>query len=95
MRYLLLAIGAALLAYGRTPLVRRVAKRIGDFQARMRRKCWEARRLGARLLFREFERVSVQTVVTVFDMRLGRRLFLPLWTHRLVPGRWGGVKWGG
>ncbi len=36
-----------------------------------------------------FERVTVKTVVTVFDLRLGRRRFLPLWTHRLVPGRWG------
>jgi ubiquinone/menaquinone biosynthesis C-methylase UbiE len=40
-------------------------------------------------LLGKFERIFVQTVVTVYDMRIGPRIFLPLWTHRLVPSRWG------
>jgi ubiquinone/menaquinone biosynthesis C-methylase UbiE len=33
--------------------------------------------------------IDVDTLVTAYDMRVGRRLFLPPWTWRAVPGRLG------
>jgi ubiquinone/menaquinone biosynthesis C-methylase UbiE len=39
----------------------------------------------ARLLFANAREVHVETIVTPYDLRLGRRTFLPAWTHRLVP----------
>jgi ubiquinone/menaquinone biosynthesis C-methylase UbiE len=33
--------------------------------------------------------VQVETFVTAYDMRVGRRRFLPAWTHALVPARLG------
>jgi ubiquinone/menaquinone biosynthesis C-methylase UbiE len=43
----------------------------------------------ARALFRGARDASVQTVVTAYDMRIGRRRFLPRWTWRAVPPRLG------
>jgi ubiquinone/menaquinone biosynthesis C-methylase UbiE len=40
-------------------------------------------------LFSSASRVIVETVVTAYDMRLGRRRFLPEWTWRGVPSRFG------
>jgi hypothetical protein len=39
----------------------------------------------ARLLFGDAREVRVDTVVTPYDLRIGRRTFLPSWAHRLVP----------
>jgi ubiquinone/menaquinone biosynthesis C-methylase UbiE len=41
------------------------------------------------LLFREAAHIEVTTVVTAYDMRLGRRRFLPSWTWRMLPQRFG------
>lgn len=45
----------------------------------------------ARALFEEagFVEVAAETVVTVWDARLVRRVFLPAWCRALIPGRWG------
>jgi ubiquinone/menaquinone biosynthesis C-methylase UbiE len=43
----------------------------------------------ARALFRGARETSVETVVTPYDMRVGRRRFLPRWTQRAVPKRLG------
>lgn len=43
----------------------------------------------ARMLFREFAEVAIKPVVTVYDLRLGRRRFAPRWMRRLVPNRLG------
>ncbi|MGH7439762.1 MAG: class I SAM-dependent methyltransferase [Polyangiaceae bacterium] len=43
----------------------------------------------ARDLFAGASRVHVETVVTGYDLRVGRRRFLPFWTHRTVPSRLG------
>jgi ubiquinone/menaquinone biosynthesis C-methylase UbiE len=43
----------------------------------------------ARALFEGAQAVSVETVVTPYDMRIGRRRFLPEWTWRAVPNRLG------
>jgi ubiquinone/menaquinone biosynthesis C-methylase UbiE len=43
----------------------------------------------AKELFCGFEDVKVEPIVTRFDLRLGRRLFLPSWTRHLVPSRLG------
>lgn len=43
----------------------------------------------ARDLFGTATKVTVDTVVTPYDMRVGRRAFLPKWTHKLVPDRLG------
>lgn len=40
-------------------------------------------------LFSDFADVSVETVVTPYDIRLTRRLFLPDWVRRLVPRSFG------
>lgn len=40
-------------------------------------------------LFSGARNVVVDTVVTPYDMRVGRRAFLPKWTHKLVPDRLG------
>ena len=40
-------------------------------------------------LFTGASQVSVETVVTAYDMRLGRRAFLPRWTRRVVPPQLG------
>lgn len=50
-------------------------------------KAYSAR--GARELFQGAKAVHVQSVVTAYDMRIGRRRFLPQWTWRLVPARYG------
>ncbi|MGA2448248.1 MAG: class I SAM-dependent methyltransferase [Polyangiaceae bacterium] len=42
-----------------------------------------------RALFRGARSVHVETVVTAYDMRVGRRRFLPAWTWRAVPARLG------
>jgi ubiquinone/menaquinone biosynthesis C-methylase UbiE len=46
-------------------------------------------RAEARRLFGTFEDVDVEPIMTRFDLRLGRRLFLPKWTRRVVPDRMG------
>jgi ubiquinone/menaquinone biosynthesis C-methylase UbiE len=43
----------------------------------------------ASALFGDARAVSVETVVTPYDMRVGRRRFLPQWSWRAVPGRLG------
>jgi ubiquinone/menaquinone biosynthesis C-methylase UbiE len=43
----------------------------------------------ASALFQEAHMVRVSTVVTAYDMRVGRRTFLPQWTWRFVPPRLG------
>jgi ubiquinone/menaquinone biosynthesis C-methylase UbiE len=43
----------------------------------------------ARALFPEARAARVDTVVTAYDMRVGRRRFLPRWTWRAVPARLG------
>ncbi len=43
----------------------------------------------SRALFRGVEDLRVETVVTPYDMRIGRRRFLPRATHNLVPARFG------
>jgi ubiquinone/menaquinone biosynthesis C-methylase UbiE len=43
----------------------------------------------ARALFEGVRELSVETVVTPYDMRVGRRRFLPRWTQRAVPKRLG------
>jgi ubiquinone/menaquinone biosynthesis C-methylase UbiE len=43
----------------------------------------------AQNLFSGASSVAVETVVTPYDMRVGRRRFLPAWTHRLVPAQLG------
>ena len=39
----------------------------------------------ARALFADAQAARVETVVTAYDMRIGRRRFLPRWTWRAVP----------
>lgn len=43
----------------------------------------------ARQLFRDARDVRVDTVVTPYDLRVGRRTFLPYWTAELVPRQLG------
>ncbi len=43
----------------------------------------------ARALFGGAIDVRIDTLVTPYDMRVGRRAFLPSWTHKLVPNRLG------
>jgi ubiquinone/menaquinone biosynthesis C-methylase UbiE len=43
----------------------------------------------ARSLFRVFRKVEVRPVITVYDLRLGRRRFAPRWLLRLVPNQLG------
>jgi ubiquinone/menaquinone biosynthesis C-methylase UbiE len=43
----------------------------------------------ARALFAGASAVHVETVVTAYDMRIGRRRFLPQWSWRAVPKRFG------
>jgi len=40
-------------------------------------------------LFGGFERVEIKWVVTSYDLRIGRRLFLPNWARKVVPSRFG------
>jgi ubiquinone/menaquinone biosynthesis C-methylase UbiE len=47
------------------------------------------RREEARALFTPFEDVTVEPVVTVYDLRWSRRGFAPRWAQRLVPSRFG------
>jgi ubiquinone/menaquinone biosynthesis C-methylase UbiE len=42
-----------------------------------------------RQLFPTLDDVSTRTIVTRYDIRLGRRGYLPTWTRRLVPSRFG------
>ena len=46
-------------------------------------------RKEVRELFHEFAQVSVTPVVTVYDVRLGRRRFAPQWLLRAVPASLG------
>jgi ubiquinone/menaquinone biosynthesis C-methylase UbiE len=50
-------------------------------------KAYSAREAAA--LFEGGRDVRVETVVTAYDMRVGRRRFLPRWTWRAVPPRLG------
>ncbi len=43
----------------------------------------------ASVLFDGLKSVHIQTLVTRYDLRIGRRLFLPRWLRRLIPSRWG------
>ena len=43
----------------------------------------------AKFLFRDFREVNIRPVVTVYDLRLGRRRFAPRWMLRMVPNRLG------
>lgn len=40
-------------------------------------------------LFSDFSDITIETIVTPYDVRLARRLFLPDWARRLVPARFG------
>lgn len=40
-------------------------------------------------LFDGLDNVQVRRVMTRYDLRLGKRLFLPAWVRALVPARWG------
>lgn len=40
-------------------------------------------------LFQKFREVEVRRIVTVYDLRFGRRRFAPRWMLRLVPDRFG------
>ena len=42
-----------------------------------------------RELFRGLRSTTVRRIVTRYDLRLGRRLFLPSWVRRIVPSRFG------
>lgn len=44
---------------------------------------------SAKSLFASATTVGVSTVVTAYDMRIGRRRFLPPWTWRAIPSRFG------
>jgi len=52
-----------------------------------------------RNLFPGLKAVTIKRIVTRYDLRVGRRLFLPSWFRRLVPSRFGwfmvlqGQKW--
>jgi hypothetical protein len=46
-------------------------------------------RAEARELFRGLTDTEIRTIVTRYDVRLGRRVFLPRWLRRAVPSRWG------
>ena len=46
-------------------------------------------RAEAAELFSTFDRVSIESVVTRYDIRLGRRVFLPRWLRRAVPRKYG------
>lgn len=41
------------------------------------------------ILFKDFGKLEVRPVATVYDVRLGRRRFVPQWVLRLVPDRFG------
>ena len=43
----------------------------------------------AKFLFRDFREVNIRPVVTVYDLRLGRRRFAPRWMLRMVPNQLG------
>jgi ubiquinone/menaquinone biosynthesis C-methylase UbiE len=43
----------------------------------------------ARELFPQLENTAIQRIVTRYDMRIGRRTFLPRWTRRFVPSHLG------
>ena len=40
-------------------------------------------------LFGGFERVEIESVVTSYDLRIGRRRFFPSWVRKVVPSRFG------
>lgn len=40
-------------------------------------------------LFDGLKNAQVETVVTRYDLRIGRRLFLPRWLRKVTPSRWG------
>jgi hypothetical protein len=42
-----------------------------------------------RELFPGLKSITVKRIVTRYDMRIGRRLFLPAWFRRIVPSRFG------
>ena len=46
-------------------------------------------RKEAASLFASFRRLSVRPMITAYDLRIGRRLFLPRWLKRVVPSRFG------
>lgn len=43
----------------------------------------------ARELFAGFKNIRIQTIVTRYDLRMGRRSFLPLWLRHFVPPQLG------
>lgn len=43
----------------------------------------------AAALLGSLENVTVEPIVTRFDVRIGRRRFAPAWIRRLIPSRWG------
>lgn len=46
-------------------------------------------REAARALFDGLRDLAIRTIVTRYDARIGRRIFLPRWVRRAVPSRWG------
>jgi len=47
-------------------------------------------RREVKLLFKDFRQVEIKPVVTVYDLRIGRRRFAPRWMVKLVPN---GLGW--
>lgn len=43
----------------------------------------------ASLLFRMFDSLKVEPILTPYDLRLGRRIFLPKWLRLIVPSKLG------
>jgi SAM-dependent methyltransferase len=46
----------------------------------------------AKTLFRDFKNVSIENVITPYDLRIARNSFLPLWLGKLIPSRFGFFK---
>jgi len=46
----------------------------------------------AQILFKDFKNVSIKNVITPYDLRIARNVFLPLWFGKLIPSRFGFFK---
>ena len=40
-------------------------------------------------LFNQLKELEIQTILTRYDLRLGRRRFLPRWLRKIMPSHWG------
>ena len=48
--------------------------------------------MEASVLFRDFKNVLITNVITPYDLRIARNVFLPLWLGKLIPSRFGFFK---